>query len=184
MPRRFSSETRKWIYNYLVLRDGEKCAICDYVPTTRNTLDIDHADNNKRNNAQSNLRLACRGCNVAKENKRRRGRPSDQRERERENPNTRIFKLAVPYSSGSPEMQANACYEIPYRVWLLSYITDHDFIGKPDAINAGAEYVGCNPTTARKYLDKLTSLLGPLAETKDATGQTVISLKEGTDNEN
>jgi len=175
MPRRFSSETRRWIYNFLALRDGEQCAICGEIPTTRNTLDIDHIDGNPRNNEQSNLQLACRGCNVAKENKRR---PGVQGERERENPNTRVFKLAIPYGSGSPEMQANACYEIPYRVWLLSYIVEHGFIGKPDAINAGAEYVGCNPTTARKYLDKLVSLAGPCAETKDATGQTVISLKE------
>ena len=179
MPRRFSSETRKWIYNFLVLRDGEKCAICGSIPTTRNTLDIDHIDSNPHNNVQSNLRLACRSCNVARENKRRaRKRPSDQGERERENPNTRVFKLAVPYGNGSPEMQANACYEIPYRAWVIGYVMEHEFITKTDAINAGAEIVGCNPTTARKYLDKLTSMIGPLVESKDATGQTVISLKE------
>jgi hypothetical protein len=34
--RRLQNNTRAWAYRYLVLRDGEKCAICGIVPTAKN----------------------------------------------------------------------------------------------------------------------------------------------------
>lgn len=185
MPRRFSSETRAWIYRYLVLRDGEKCAACgttpeelDHNPTTRNRLEIDHVDNNPHNNVESNLRLLCPSCNTSKENTRRRGRaklPSVScvcacAE-------TRVMKEAIPYAEASAEMRANAQYETSFRTWLLDYVKQHGHIGKVDAINAGAELCGCNPSTSGRYLAKLTSLVGPLREFKDRTGAIVISYK-------
>ena len=175
MPRRWAPETRAWAYRYLVLRDGELCQICRRVPTTFYGLDIDHLDGNKHNNNEWNLRLLCRRCNVALENQHRAKCPSVQREREY--PRTRVVKQAVPYRDGSPEMQANFLYEMDYRKFLLAYITEHGFLPKKEAINAGAEVVGCNPTTASKYLAKLTSLFGPLAQSKDMLGDDVIVLK-------
>jgi len=188
MPRRFGTETRAWIYRYLCLRDGEKCAACgitpeelkklDHNPTTRNTLDIDHIDNNRQNNAESNFQLLCRTCNVAKENKSRRGRaklPSVSCVCECAD--TRVMKEAIPYAEASPEMRANAQYEISFRTWVLNYIREHGHIGKVDAINAGAELCGCNPSTSGRYLAKLTSLVGPLRESKDRTGAMVITYK-------
>ena len=71
-------------------------------------------------------------------------------------------------------MQANFLFEIDYRSWLLKFMDEYEFITKKEAINAGAEVVGCNPTTSAKYLAKLTSLAGPLCETKDMTGEVVI----------
>ena len=35
-PRRWTPNTRAWVYRYLILRDGEQCAICHAVPTTKN----------------------------------------------------------------------------------------------------------------------------------------------------
>ena len=35
-PRRWSKKTRAWAYSYLVLRDGEHCAICNATPTAQN----------------------------------------------------------------------------------------------------------------------------------------------------
>lgn len=171
MPRRWSTQTRYWAYRFLCLRDGEFCANCGDPPTTPYTLDIDHIDADPHNNAESNLRLLCRACNVARENRRRR-RPSVQGERE--NPHTRVCKVAVPYREGSPEMQANYLYEVDYRAWVTRYIDDIGWISKKEAINAGAEVVGCNPTTAAKYLAKLTSMTGPLRETRDMLGDLLI----------
>ena len=71
-------------------------------------------------------------------------------------------------------MQANFLFEVDYRTWLLKFMDEYEFITKKEAINAGAEMVGCNPTTSAKYLAKLTSLAGPLTETKDMTGEVVI----------
>ena len=182
MPGRWSTATRAWVYRYLCLRDGEFCQLCRYVPTPRNGLDIDHIDRNINNNVQSNLRLLCRSCNVAEGNKKRRHIPSVT-QRERENPSTRIVKSSVVYRDGSAEMQANYLFELNYRNWLNAYIDENGFIPKKEAINAGAEVVGCNPTTSAKYLAKLTSVVGPLAEMKDMLGEVIIIPRNGNKDE-
>jgi len=176
MPRRWATETRAWAYRFLCLRDGEICQVCHRPPTTFYSLDIDHIDGNIKNKKESNLRLLCRRCNVALENQRRARSPSVQREREI--PWTRIVKGAVSYRDGSPEMQANLLFEIDFRAWLLQHISKYEFIAKKEAVNSGAEVVGCNPTTSAKYLAKLTSSCGPLAEMKDMLGDVVIVSKD------
>jgi hypothetical protein len=87
------------------------------------------------------------------------------------------MKQAIPYAEASPEMRANAQYEIAFRSWLLDYIRSNGHIGKVEAINTGAEFCGCNPSTSGRYLAKLTSLVGPLRELKDRTGTIVITAK-------
>ena len=96
---------------------------------------------------------------------------------EKENPRTRIAKEAASYSQGSPEMQANALFEVRYRHWLQGFIAARGFITKREAVNAGAEAVGCSPATAARYLSKLTSFTAPLHESKDMLGEPVITSK-------
>jgi len=184
MPRRWTSpQTRAWAYRFLVLRDGEKCRACGSVPKNTYGLDIDHIDRNPTNTNPDNLRLLCRSCNVAEENRKR---PSDGvcvGVHGKENPRTRIAKEAASYSQGSPEMQANALFEVRYRHWLQSFIAASGFVARKDAVNAGAEAVGCSPATAGRYLAKLTSLTGPLKETKDMLGEPVITTREQAEGE-
>ncbi len=174
----------------MCLRDGEKCYLCGDPPTHLYSLDIEHVDGNQKNRSESNLRLACRKCNVAKENRHRAARPRGvsacarastnqgiEVSRDEMTPSTRVYKEAIPYHQGSPEMQANAVYEVRYRRWILEYVKATGFIPKKEAINAGAEVVGCNPSSAARYLCKLTSMVGPLIEGKDATGQEIVWLK-------
>jgi hypothetical protein len=170
-----------WAYRYLVIRDGEQCARCFEIPTTQNTLDIDHIDGNPHNNEPDNLRLLCRSCNVALGNK---ARPlsSDkyvcEREREEGKASTRVGREVVSYREGSPEMQANVLYELDFRKWILGMIAERGFINKMDAIAAGAEVVGCSPATTQRYLAKLTSSVGPLQETRDMLKDIVLVLKD------
>jgi hypothetical protein len=89
----------------------------------------------------------------------------------------------VVYRDGSAEMQANYLFELDYRNWLNAYIDENGFIPKKEAINAGAEVVGCNPTTSAKYLAKLTSIVGPLAEMKDMLGEVIIIPRNGNKDE-
>ena len=144
MPRRWGSNARLWAYRYLVLRDGEHCDICTKIPTTRNSLDIDHKDGNKNNNDPQNLRLLCRHCNVILENKSRlhekgNDSPSARREREEGNPSTRLAKEAVDYKGGSVEMQASFLFELDYREWVLGQVKKGGALLKKEAIFAGAE---------------------------------------------
>ena len=183
-PRRWGINTRLWAYRFLVLRDGELCARCFNIPTTQNTLDIDHLDGNDWNNEEDNLRLLCRRCNVTLGNKARAGTmlPSDQYVSEREGKEgkarTRVSKDIVNYKEGSQEMQANFLFELDFRKWLLGKIRDLGGYPKLDAINSGAEVVGCSPSTTARYLGKLTSSAGPLQETRDMLQDTILILKD------
>jgi len=91
----------------------------------------------------------------------------------------RARRGAIDFESGSPEMHANGLYEDKARSWLVDLVAAHGEVLKRDAINAGAEFVGCSPMTIRRYIDKLTSLFGPLVETRDAAGRVVIVTRFG-----
>jgi len=93
--------------------------------------------------------------------------------------NMRARRGAIDFESGSPEMHANGLYEDKARSWLVDLVAAHGEVLKRDAINAGAEFVGCSPMTIRRYIDKLTSLFGPLVETRDAAGRVVIVTRFG-----
>jgi hypothetical protein len=223
-PRRWATDTRAFAYRYLVLRDGEACAICHATPTTRNsqlhegsttrnenkprnhehpttrndfdlattplvssttqnTLDIDHIDGNPKNNEPDNLRLLCRRCNVSLSNKSRPCRPLSSdlsvcvREIREGKPATRIAREDANYREGSPEMQANLLYEVPFRRWIMKQVTTNGSYDYSTAMNEGAEVTGCSPQTTSRYLAKLTSPAGPLTEIKDALGHRVLILK-------
>lgn len=185
-PRRWGTNTRAWAYRYLVLRDGETCAICHAIPTAQNptalnTLDIDHIDGNPNNNHPDNLRLLCRQCNVsiANQNRTPDALPSAKRVRERSEgrPATRIAREDANYREGSPEMQANLIYEVTFRRWVMARVTKQGSYEYANAVNEGAETIGCSPLTTARYLAKLTSPAGPLTEIKDALGHRVLILK-------
>lgn len=183
MPRRWGTKTRLWAYRYLVLRDGEACARCGEIPTTRNTLDIDHRDGNPANDDPENLRLLCRRCNVSLENAARPTRSAAAassakcvRVSEEGQPMTSIAKEDAGYRQGSPEMQANQLFEVTFRRWVLEKAREQGYY-KAEAINEGAELVGCSPATTQRYLAKLTSAAGPLEEQKDYLGHSILVLK-------
>ena len=94
--------------------------------------------------------------------------------RARENPRTRIMKEVIPTHLGSPEMQANGKYEVLFRSWVADQITRHGHITVKDAIAGGAEYTGGSQSTMSRYLGKLTSIEGHLAETSDILGTRVV----------
>lgn len=179
MPKRFAKDMRLWIYRYLVQRDGDICRLCGKPPKQPFTLDIDHKDNDKTNDDPNNLQLAHPICNKKKEIELGRTREKKVTEVSIEgSPATRIVKDTVDYSSGSPEMRVNSFCEIEYRRWLIQKIGFEGSIVKKDAINAGAEHVGCSPMTTARYTEKLTSEKGPLAIVTDFAGNTLLIFKE------
>jgi hypothetical protein len=91
---------------------------------------------------------------------------------------TRIVKEQVDYTLGSPEMKANSFFENSFRKWILAEINSNQAIVKKDAINAGAELVGCSTMTIGRYLDKLLSIVGPLQEINDLMGSKILVLKD------
>jgi len=188
MPNRFQIQQHEIAYKFIASRDGEHCLdpSCKRKPPTVK-LQIDHADNNPDNWYPENLHLLCQKHNLemrqkpAAEHSRliRKYSAKNERERERERGReaTSIVKEMVDFRAGSPEMKANSYYEIRYREWIFMIIREQGFITKADAINAGAEVVGCSTLTTSRYLAKLTSSVGNLKETRDATGTIVITFR-------
>jgi len=198
MPRRMGTLTKAWAYRYIALRDGETCRNCGKRPeeTREGYLEIDHIDEDLTNNAPSNLQLLCHAHNVAKQNRARATRrrvtpdtiptiPKSERVREREREpdqqplGTEIARRVIDYQAGGPEMRANGRYEVPFRTWVLWTVANREFLLVEEAVNAGAETVGCSTIVASRYLAKLTSTAGPLQETRDLLGAKVLTYKEG-----
>lgn len=188
MPRRLPKYARAYAYKYVKLRDGEKCQGCGGCPPGV-PLEIDHIDGNPLNDDLENFRFLCKKCNVTAYNAGRHAIPipknlsaldSSDRERGRDKKSrrTEIAREFLDYSSGAMEAKANALYEVPYREWLGECLRNFGFISKREAINSGAEAVGCSTQTSARYLAKLTSAVGPYEERSDALGETVIVPRE------
>ena len=183
MNRRWAPTTRALVYAFLVDRDGPGCVKCHAVPTA-DPLEIDHLDPDGPD-LPPNLRLLCKTCNLE------RRRLSKERGTVRESNDqsagqlsldslfqrsaTDEAKRGLDYGSGSAEMKANGWFEGNYRAWVL----DRTPIARTDAVNGGAEAVGCSPETAARYLAKLTSITGPLVQEQDA--HSVMTIRRRND---
>lgn len=144
MPQR---DNRFWISEFLKIRDGYRCSMKD--KTCKGSLVIDHVNGNGLDMRPENLRWLCVSHN------RREGQRSRKSEREKN------------YEDGSAEMKVNIGAEPRFRSWIMHQAFTGMGITKDDAINGGAEIHEISPTTARKYLAKITSQEGPLEEKKD-----------------
>ncbi len=195
MPGRYQTGTRNLLYKILCLRDGELCLRCFgehrlVRKPPKIKLDIDHIDGNFLHRDPENLGLLCNPCNNAM----RRFCAADhkdkmlqyratvllmrEREGERSGGATEVTKSLVNYNEGSAEMKANLYLEGKFRDYILNHIKAVGSYYTKEAINGGAEFVGFSPNTARRYLDKMLSSHGPLAEITDSTRRSVLVFKE------
>jgi len=175
-----------------VARDGEQCVLCRRGPTQKRCLEIEHIDGNLHNEAPKNLCLLCSSCNkkleiIPPEQKRRILKKRCDyivcvRERERSQEATLTTRYQVSYQKGSPEMQANDFFEVDYREWVLKQVREYSSYPKTEAINSGAEIVGCSSVTSRRYLEKLISAEGILEEYKNPLRQVMLRYKLGKRN--
>lgn len=198
MAKRWATKNeRLWVYRFLVARDGEQCLICERPPTKRRALEIDHIDNKSKNDDPDNLCLLCRSCNermilckvqdkmrlirykVLKhvcvcENSNKNDKGGNGRQ---DYGAVSQVQELIDYSSGSQEMKANAVFEKDFRKWLLAIVGHNGSYPKQEAINSGAERVGCSPVTTKRYLEKLTSTGGVLDIKENSLHQKVLVVK-------
>jgi len=173
---------RKWIYLYLVERDGSKCSICG-IKEKEIKHEIDHIDGNPANQNNLNLRILCHSCNIktaiGRNKKSRRKHHGVFVEREGENLDaTSRIKQNVDYQKGSSEMQANDYFELGFRNWLTANLLNRKEIEKDDAIASGAEITGASINACRNYLLKFTSNEGPACEIKLPSKTKVVRLRK------
>jgi 5-methylcytosine-specific restriction endonuclease McrA len=187
MANRFQANQYALVLAFVAERDGEHCLICQR-PGSRVKLQVDHADNDPTNFDPANLHLMCGKCNCEKrqmtiaEQKRLIKKYSAKNERERERHKgtsaTNTIRAVVDYKSGSVEMQASSYFEPHFREWVLQIIIANGFIIKREAINSGAEFVGCSTIATKRYLDKMTSAVGNLIQRRDGFGMDIIEFKD------
>jgi len=182
-PRRYAPKTLAIFRAFLLDRDGPLCRLCRADPST--PLELDHIDPDAATDHPKNWQLLCNSCNLSRRRRtNHRGivRETDNNSSRQlslddvpESSPTSQAKSAIPYADGSSEMRASAWFEGNFRAWLAKNLP----IPKSEAVNGGAEAVGCSPETATRYLAKLTSIAGPLTQEQDAHGvQTIRSKKE------
>lgn len=153
----------KMILSLLQGYGGERgrCELClgeGYIETD---LTLHHrAKNSINDNRIENLALLHLSCNVKVEHNPMLLPSVSSPPGERENVGvgldaTVVLKDVVDYQRGSVEMQVNDRVELPYRNWVRGVILRDGRVEKGRAIDGGAEEVGSNPTTTRKYLGKM-----------------------------
>jgi hypothetical protein len=174
-------------YQYLVLRDEERCVICKKNPS-QIYLEIDHIDGNQNNNDLDNLCFMCKRHNCEMRGKSSaehrkivqtyRLRNEKERDNNLDSPATRFAKRVIDYHDGSVEMKANRLFEIHFISWLMDKLKAVGEITRKEAIRSGAFITGGNTQTIGRYLDKLVSDEGPLCEKQNTFGEVVIQRKE------
>jgi len=157
-----NSRTRSRLYPALAARDGEFCAGCSRVGS-KDSLLIDHIDNNNSNNGPDNFQLLCRSCN-GKKNPRKKSKPLNDSQ-----------EVQVPPSS--KEVILNERYEPMFREWLESQVRRYERVELGDAIAAGAEVTGASVYTIEKYLRKLCSSAGKF-RIEEVEGKKYVEFKE------
>jgi hypothetical protein len=150
--KRLSAQARQLVAEYLDRTYGHKCSLC---PATER-LEQDHVNGDPSDNRLVNFRWLCKPCNLAA----RRLIPSaGEGERERQNED----------QIASAEVSINRDKEPAWRKWLFARVSDNKPCYTEDAIYAGAEAVGCNPQTTRRYLGKVISSAGIYTTVKVST---------------
>ena len=101
-----------------------------------------------------------------------------ERERFERHLSTRLIREVVDFGEGSPEMQANAIFEKSFRQYVLNEVRELGHISYYEAWDGGAEFAGCSPMSAQRYINKLKSKPGPLQVVIDSAGQKQLTWKE------
>jgi hypothetical protein len=149
---RMNKRTRDRLYPILAERQyGEYCKVCGE-PGTKETLIIEHLDNNNANNELENLRLCCQSCNILK-NPRGKG----QKKISPESASAREINIE---STKSAAQAKNDVSEPVFRRWVYSFMLVHGKISVQDAINSGAEVARCSTQASKRYVDKMASITG------------------------
>ena len=148
----------------------------------------EHLDDDRTNNDITNIVLACQSCNNKKpsspemkskamEKKKQNQRSNLLRTRERE-------RIEVPSPSLKPELdisQANFEITHQYLSETIAVESEVDFkVALDSAVMLCRKKTGTGSQTAvRRYIDSLTSRLGPFMIVQDDQKKRVIVLREG-----
>jgi hypothetical protein len=153
---RMSGPRRSKIYKFLCQRDGERCFIGTEAGN-KETLVVDHWDNDNTHTDPSNLHLICRGMNAVKNPRRSYRGKMQSSVYVCENGN---HELIEPPKTVSAEFLKNQIAEPIYLHWLFAEVVQHGRIPISDAIDCGAAIAHVSQVTVARYLKKATCKVG------------------------
>jgi hypothetical protein len=136
------TKNRYWMFNYLALKDGQKCKSCG---AENKELVIDHIDGNRQNENPANLRLLCRSCNRKNLIELRSSISVNERER---------IDDEAAVEQESAELKVAREKQPDYVKWLYENIGREGGLTFWAAIYEGADDCDISPVTARRYLYK------------------------------
>jgi hypothetical protein len=149
--KRVSHQARQIIAEHLDQTDGHKCSLC----RATGRLELDHINGDPSDNRLTNFRWLCKSCNLAA---RRLSRTTGLGECVSDN--------QIEDGVTSAEISINREKEPAYRKWLFERVNQRQPLYTDEAIYAGAEAIGCNPETTRRYLGKAVSAAGAYTTAK------------------
>lgn len=161
MTRLNSRQRKKW-YNFLVVRDGEKCNHCGVTPKLHGKkLIVDRINNNDPRYIPENIQFLCYSCNYKKNPRKKERKPLDQCVCE-------SVKMEEEKAELEPlnEIQINRLKEPPFRKYAEKRVATEREVSYDDLKHAGAEVVKASPATTEKYLRKMCSSAGPFEKFK------------------
>jgi len=158
-------------------------------------LQVDHINGDPDHNPPdgSNWQLLCMTCNLKKGDRPagiaagpREKRLEEIRRQQRHGKEalqdaTRDVKQRVDYSSGETSMQVNGICQARFTDWVMNKIKHDGVIAEKEAIASGAYVAGCNVLTAKRYLEPLTSRMGPLMRIKSIDGEVLLTIRPETE---
>jgi len=147
---RLNSRRRKIIYEMLAKRDREICQWCKK-PGNSKTLVVDHVDNNRENNSESNFQLLCRSHNNMK-NPRGPGRKKSP-ERERKIEDLNLKECSAEFA------KSERCRPI-FNQWLFDKIMAQGMMKWDVLVDGGAAKIDGSQQTVTRYLKSATSIEG------------------------
>lgn len=164
-----------WVFRFLLERDGENCYLCGKLTDAKGskTLIIEHKDNNSDNPDPANLGLAHPSCNTKKNPPKQGVSPSGSSQ------TVCVKKSPIPVvRSDGFAPNKNAVAEPAFRRWVFGIVLSNRLDPKTYdwLVENGSAWVGANPVTVERYLDKmLAEVFGCLAyNPSERWGQVVV----------
>ncbi len=156
-----NSRMNKIARAYLTKKFGAHCRWCQALESERK-LEVDHIDNNNKNNNPSNWQFLCRSCNYIK----------NPRLKERE-PLDVCVGVSKPFDIPS-EIKINREREPLFRKYVEEEVKANGQMLERELINSGAEKLGLSIRTTPRYLVKMYSSAGTLQRIKIKTEYYII----------
>ncbi len=184
MAKRYTTAQRRRIQQFLITRDGPDCKGCGVSPNGT-SHHIDHIDNDKSNDVESNWQFLCAPCNTGKQNGYQAYlanlvKPMQRRVTNKDKDHDR--SLATPPLHLNEENLPSVVHmSRANRKAFLRWITDRlDREGSviyTDVLYAGAKVIDCDPESIRKYLKIESSTAGTIEVYREEMGTQRVRIR-------